>query len=64
MTVAHEYTLPRKMRVSMEDVPLPGMPEPVQTPTIQCTAEHGGYWRCVMIAHPETPDQHYYVAKS
>lgn len=58
MTVAHAATLPRPMRVSMEDVPLPGMP------VKQCSATHGGYWRCAMIEHPETPDQHYYVAKS
>lgn len=61
MTVVHEYKLPRRVRVDMEDVPLPGMPEPKQTKQLLCSATHKGF-HCVMVAHPEIPDQHYYVS--
>lgn len=61
MTVAHEYTLSRRVRVSMEDVPLPGMPEPPKDTAFLCSAKHKGF-HCAMIRHPETPDQHYYVS--
>lgn len=30
--------------------------------TLKCSATHAGYWHCAMIDHPETPDQHYFVA--
>lgn len=29
-----------------------------------CGHIHLDYWQCVMIEHPETPDQHWYVAIS
>lgn len=37
----------------LEDQPLPGM-------ELHCNAEHKG-WYCASVAHPENPDQHYYV---
>ena len=49
---AHDET-PNLFHIEEKDQPLPGM-------ELLCSAEHMG-WYCASVAHPENPDQHYYV---